>query len=56
MKKHNLLPNDALILATCLHHTLACLASCDVNNFAPGCSSEGITLISNLEEARQLMP
>lgn len=27
-----------------------------VNDFAPACSAEGITLISNLEEARQLMP
>lgn len=53
MKKHNLLPNDALILATCLHHSLPYLASYDVTDFATACSSEGVILLSNVEEAKE---
>ena len=56
MRRHNLLPNDAIILATCLHHSVPYLASYDVNDFATACSSEGIALISNVEEAKKYLP
>ena len=55
MQKHNLLPNDALILATCLHHSIPYLASYDVTDFQPACAAEDLTLISNIEEAQQLL-
>ena len=53
MKEHNLLPNDALILATCLQHRIPYLASYDVADFAPACAAEGIVLLSDVEEAKQ---
>ena len=55
MQKHNLLPNDALILATCLHHSLPYLASYDENDFRDACTAEEITLISSVEEAKQYL-
>ncbi|WKN44603.1 type II toxin-antitoxin system VapC family toxin [Tunicatimonas pelagia] len=55
MQRHNLLPNDALILATCLHHSLPYLASYDENDFRDVCTAEGITLISSVDEAKQLL-
>ena len=55
MVKHNLLPNDAIILATCLHHKIPYLSSYDVNDFVTACSSEGIVLIGNVAEAEQLI-
>ena len=56
MKKHNLLPNDALILATCLRHKIPYLASYDVTDFASACATEGIVLLSDAEEAKQHIP
>jgi predicted nucleic acid-binding protein len=55
MRKHNLLPNDALLLATCLHHSLPYLASYDENDFRDACTAEGITLISSEAEVKQLL-
>lgn len=55
MQKYNLLPNDALILATCLHHSLPYLVSYDENDFRDACAAEGITLISSEAEAEQLL-
>ena len=56
MVKHNLLPNDALILATCLRHKVPYLASYDVTDFASACAAEGIVLLSNAEEAKRHIP
>ena len=56
MKKHNLLPNDALILATCLSHKIPYLASYDVNDFASACADEGIVLLSDEQEAKRHIP
>ncbi len=44
MKKHNLLPNDAQMLATCKIYQIAILASFDAD-FTDACHEEGITLI-----------
>ncbi len=56
MVKHNLLPNDALILATCLQHKIPYLASYDVTDFASACATEGIVLLSDAEEAKRHIP
>ena len=45
MKNYNLLPNDALILATCKLENIAVLASFD-SDFTKACKKEGIRLIS----------
>jgi predicted nucleic acid-binding protein len=47
--KYGLLPNDALILATCKHYGLHCLASTDAD-FQNPCEREGIVLLSSAEE------
>ncbi len=46
MKKHNLLPNDAMILATCLLQNIKVLASHDTD-FALACQNESILLLKN---------
>ena len=51
MKKYNLLPNDAIILAACRIHDVRVLASYD-SDFFKACSEEGIQLIT---EASDLM-
>ena len=45
MKKYNLLPNDAIILATCKLHSITLLASHDKDFIVP-CQNEGITLLN----------
>jgi predicted nucleic acid-binding protein len=45
MQQHNLLPNDAIILATCKIHNITQLASHD-KDFKTACESEGITLLT----------
>lgn len=45
MSKYNLLPNDAIILATCKIHNITQLASHD-KDFAEPCKAEGITLLT----------
>ena len=52
MQDYNLLPNDALILATCKLNNIIQLASFDTD-FAPACAGEGIQLISQVSD---LMP
>jgi predicted nucleic acid-binding protein len=47
MKKHNLLPNDSLILATCKHFKITALASYDLSDFTQACESEKIRLVSD---------
>jgi uncharacterized protein len=49
MKTYNLLPNDALILATCKLENIAVLASYD-SDFTKACRKEGIKLISKVED------
>lgn len=50
MEKYNLLPNDALILANCKIHEIPSIASYDVNDFKVACESEGIKLISEIDD------
>lgn len=55
MSKYNLLPNDALILATCRLHGIPALASFDPDFNLP-CQGEGIRLlqtVSDFEEFRK---
>jgi predicted nucleic acid-binding protein len=51
IKRHNLLPNDALILATCKLQSIAILASYD-SDFTSACHIESITLISNISDLK----
>jgi len=44
MKQYNLLPNDAIILATCIINNISTLASHD-KDFEEVCKSEGIVLL-----------
>jgi predicted nucleic acid-binding protein len=44
MVKYNLLPNDAIILATCKLHAITKLASHDRDFIIP-CKAEGIELL-----------
>jgi predicted nucleic acid-binding protein len=45
MSKYNLLPNDAIILATCKIHNITQLASHD-KDFKDACKGEGIELLT----------
>lgn len=45
MTTYNLLPNDALILATCLLHGVRQVASHDDTDFSPVCRGEGLRLV-----------
>ncbi len=49
MKNHNLLPNDALILASCKLDNITILASYD-SDFTEACQKEGIRLIKKVED------
>lgn len=50
MEKHNLLPNDALIIANCQHHNIQYIASYDINDLTPVCKSENMVLISSVQD------
>ena len=50
MEKYNLLPNDALILATCKLHGINHLASFDASDFTIACAGEGIQLIQSIND------
>jgi uncharacterized protein len=50
MEKYNLLPNDALILATCKIHKISQLASFDKTDFEKACLSEQIKLVQKVED------
>ena len=52
MKKYNLLPNDALILASCKCHEISCLATYD-SDFDDICQHEGIALINRPEDIKK---
>lgn len=49
MATYNLLPNDALILATCKLHRISRIASYDAD-FATACAGEGIQLIQQVAD------
>lgn len=53
MKKYNLLPNDAFILAACKLQGVAVLASFD-SDFKNACVQEGIILITQASELKLL--
>lgn len=53
MENFNLLPNDALILASCKHHNIKILASFDPD-FEKPCQAEGILLLKNLADFNAL--
>lgn len=50
MQKYNLLPNDALILATCKIHQIPQLASFDTTDFEQACIGENIKLIQKVQD------
>ncbi|NPB06212.1 MAG: PIN domain-containing protein [Aquificae bacterium] len=52
--KHNLKPNDALILATCKHYKVSYLLSLD-EDFKEPCEKEGITLIDSAEKLKRAL-
>ena len=49
MRKYNLLPNDALILASCKAQNIAVLGSHD-SDFTAACAAEWIRLISKASD------
>jgi len=49
MQKHNLLPNDAIILASCKLQDVKVLASHD-SDFLKACTAEGIQLIRKVSD------
>jgi len=49
MKKHNLLPNDAIILASCKIQNVRVLASFD-SDFFNACAAENIRLITSVAD------
>lgn len=51
-RKYGLLPNDALILATCKFYGIKYLISFD-SDFENACKKEGIVLIDSLEKLRK---
>jgi len=54
MEKHNLKPNDALILATCKHYNIKHLISLD-EDFKEPCEKEGIVLINSVEKLKEVL-
>jgi len=50
MSKHNLLPNDALVLSICKLNGINILASYDANDFKKACDKENITLLQTLAD------
>lgn len=47
--KYGLLPNDALVLATCKFYEVDCLVSLDEEDFREPCEKENIRLISDIK-------
>ena len=54
MMKHNLKPNDALILATCKFYGISHLISLDMD-FKVSCEKEGIKLIDSREKLKKAL-
>lgn len=55
MKLHNLLPNDALILATCKYHNISHIATFDADFLLP-CSNLGIAVLKAVRDIPEYMP
>lgn len=53
MKTYNLLPNDALILATCYSHNISYLVSYD-SDFVEVCDKEGLVLIDSPQKYMEI--
>lgn len=53
MKEYNLLPNDALILSSCLHHKIQYLATFDKDLIHAG-KSENLIILSNIENLKSI--
>lgn len=53
MDEYGLLPNDALILATCKFYGLDHLASLD-SDFEDACVGEGVSLVNGLEKLKSI--
>lgn len=53
MIEYGLLPNDALILATCKHYRLDAILSLD-RDFEEACRKEGILLLSSLGDLERI--
>jgi uncharacterized protein len=49
MKRYNLLPNDALILASCKSHNISHIATFDADFINP-CSDLGITVLKAVRD------
>ncbi|AKG90829.1 putative nucleic acid-binding protein, contains PIN domain [Geoglobus ahangari] len=49
MKEYSLLPNDAIILATCIKHEVDVLVTLD-GDFEEPCKSEGVRVVSKASE------
>jgi predicted nucleic acid-binding protein len=54
MKKHNLLPNDAIILASCKIQNVRVLASFD-SDFFHACLAEEVRLITSVADLSTLV-
>jgi predicted nucleic acid-binding protein len=54
IKKYNLKPNDALILATCKHHNIKYLISLD-SDFEKACEEERIVLINSVKKLKKIL-
>ena len=54
IEMYGLLPNDALVLATCKYYGIKYLLSID-SDFPEPCQKEGITLINSAEKLKEIL-
>ena len=54
MKKYNFLPNDAIIISTCLYYNIKLLGSFD-SDFQKVCDDEGIALVDDAAVLEDLL-
>ncbi len=54
IEKHNLKPNDAIILSTCKYYGISYLISLD-SDFEKPCKEEGIKLISSSGKLKEVL-
>jgi predicted nucleic acid-binding protein len=52
MSRYNLLPNDALILATCKLHNIRSIATFDITDFTRACATENIQLVQQISDLK----
>jgi len=55
IKEYGLLPNDAIILATCKDYGVKYLISIDREDFTIPCEKEGIVLIDSVEKLKEIL-